>query len=210
MPAKRIGVLVVDDHPVVRQGFASILRTQPDLCLVADAATADEALAAFVHHEPDVTVLDLRLDGASGIDVAARIIAHRPQARIIVFTTFGCQDDIHEALKAGALSYLRKGSSLQEVIQAIRTTHAGQRYIPPEIAATLAARVEHDDLTAREHEVLVHLFEGRSNKEIAAALGLSDLTVRVHVKNVFNKLRVKTRTEAVTAALRKGILHLEP
>jgi DNA-binding NarL/FixJ family response regulator len=209
MTARPISVLVVDDHPVVRRGLAAIIATQPDMRVVGEAAGAEEALAAFSAQEPDVTLLDLRLAGASGIAVAASIVAQRPKARIIIFTSFGCQDEIYEALKAGALSYLRKGALPEELLEAIRVVHDGRRYVPAEIAQTIAAHVGQDELSAREREVLQLIFEGQSNKQIAAALGLSELTVNVHVRNILSKLGVGSRTEAVTAALRKGILHLE-
>jgi two-component system, NarL family, response regulator len=204
-----IAVLVVDDHPVVRRGLAAIISTQTDMRVAAEAASATEALAAFAREEPHVTLLDLRLAGVSGIDVAARMLALKPKARIIMFTSFGREDEIYEALKTGALSYLRKGAEPEEVLRAIRTVHAGARYVPPAIAHSLAEHVGQESLSARELEVLRHVFEGRANKEIAAALGVSEGTIKVHVKNIMGKLGVGSRTEAVTAALRKGILHVE-
>jgi two-component system NarL family response regulator len=204
-----IGVLVVDDHPVVRRGLAAIISTQAEMKVVAEAANAQEALSAFARDEPDVTLLDLRLAGVSGIDVAAQMLALRPRARIIMFTSFGREDEIYEALKAGALSYLRKGAEPEELLRAIRTVHAGTRYVPAAIAESVAQHVGRDELTAREREVLKCILDGQGNKQVAAALGLSELTVAVHVKNILGKLGVSSRTEAVTLALRKGILHIE-
>jgi two-component system NarL family response regulator len=156
-----------------------------------------------------VTLLDLRLPGASGIDVAARLQALRPSCRIIMFTSFAREEEIYEALKAGAWSYIRKGAARSELLQAIRAVHAGQRYISPEIGRQLADHVSHGDLTGREREVLQHMLEGRSNRQIAVALELSEHTVNIHVKNILSKLGVSGRTEAVTVALRKGILPLD-
>jgi two-component system, NarL family, response regulator len=207
--AMPIGVLVVDDHPVVRRGLGAIIETQADMRVAGFAATAGEALDVFARTAPDVTLMDLRLEGASGIDVAARILAGRPKARVIMFTSFARYDEIYEALKAGALSYLRKGSSPEELLQAIRTVHAGGRYVPAEIALTVAEHVGEGVLSVREREVLQLVFDGHSNKQIASRLGLSELTVAVHVKNILSKLGVGSRTEAVSAALRKGILRLE-
>jgi two-component system NarL family response regulator len=204
--AATIAVLVVDDHPVVRRGLGAIIETQGDMRVAGFAATAEEALEAFARTAPDVTLMDLRLDGASGIDVAARILADRPRARIIMFTSFARYEEIYEALKKGALSYIRKGSSPEELLQAIRTVHAGGRYVPSEIALTVAEHVGEDTLSAREREVLQHIFDGQGNKQIASNLRLSELTVAVHVKNILSKLGVGS---AVTAALRKGILHVD-
>jgi DNA-binding NarL/FixJ family response regulator len=207
--ANPIRVLVVDDHPVVREGLAAIIGTQADMCVVGQAADADEALAAFTTRRPDVTLLDLRLPGISGIDLAARLQALAPGARIIMFTSYAREEEIYEALKAGAWSYIRKGAARSELLQAIRAVNSGQRYISPEIGRCLADHVSHSGLTAREREVLQYMLEGRSNKQIAASLDLSEHTINIHVKNILSKLGVTGRTEAVTVALRKGILHLD-
>jgi len=153
--------------------------------------------------------MDLRLPGASGIDVAARLHDQWPGARIIMFTSFAREEEIYEAVKAGAWSYIRKGAARSELLQAIRAVHGGQRYISPEIGSRLADHVSHSDLSARERQVLQHMLEGGSNKDIAAALFISEHTVNIHVKNILGKLGVSGRTEAVTVALRKGILHLD-
>jgi len=207
--AATIGVLVVDDHPVVREGLAAIISTQSDMRMVGQAAGADEALAAFAKEAPDVTLMDLRLPGTSGIDLATRIQTQWPGARIIMFTSYAREEEIYEALRAGAWSYIRKGAARSELLQAIRAVHAGQRYISPEIGRHLADHVSQNELSTREREVLEHMFHGRSNKEIGVALGISEHTVNIHVKNVLSKLGVSGRTEAVTVALRKGILHLD-
>jgi DNA-binding NarL/FixJ family response regulator len=209
MSPSAIRILVVDDHPVVRAGLAAIIGTQADMRVVAEAAHAEEALAAFAAVRPDVTLMDLRLPGMSGIDVAARLHEQWPEARIIMFTSYAREEEIYEALKAGAWSYIRKGAARPELLEAIRAVHGGQRYISPEIGGRLAEHVFQSDLSAREREVLQHILEGRSNKDIGAALFISEHTVNVHVKNILGKLGVSGRTEAVTVALRKGILHLD-
>jgi DNA-binding NarL/FixJ family response regulator len=204
-----IHILLVDDHPVVRQGLAAIIGTQKDMMVVGEAESGEEAIAIFAAKKPDVTLMDLRLPDMSGIDVAGRLHATWPQARIMMFTSFAREEEIHDALKAGALSYIRKGALPSELLEAVRVVHAGKRHVSPEMARHLAAHVAHCDLTPREHEVLQQILEGKSNKEIAGALGISEQTVPVHVKNLLNKLGVGSRTEAVTQGLRRGLLHLD-
>jgi two-component system, NarL family, response regulator len=209
MPTPAIRILVVDDHPVVREGLVAIIGTQPDMEVVAQAASGDEALVLFEAQKPDVTLMDVRLPGMSGIDVAARVRAMVTDARIIMFTSYAREEEIYEALKAGAWSYIRKGAARSELLQAIRAVHAGQRYISAEIGRHLADHVSHNELSAREREVLRHMFEGKSNKEIAASLTISEHTVNIHVKNILSKMGASGRTEAVTLALRKGILSID-
>ena len=204
-----IRVLVVDDHPVVREGLSAIISTQSDMRITAEAADAQEALAAFEKEPADVAVVDLRLPGMNGIDLAARLQERWPGARIIMFTSYAREEEIYEALKAGAWSYIRKGAARSELLEAIRSVHSGRRYISPEIGQHLAEHVSQNELSPRERDVLKEMFHGKSNKEIATALGISEHTVNIHVKNVLGKLGVGGRTEAVTLALRKGILHID-
>ena len=204
-----VRVLVVDDHPVVREGLAAIIGTQPDMVVVGAAACAEEAFTVCAAQRPDVTLMDLCLPGLSGIDLATRLRARWPQLRVIMFTSFAREQEIYEAFKAGVCSYIRKGAARSELLQAIRAVHRGQRYVSPEIGRHLAEHMSLSDLSARELEVLQHVMKGSSNKTIAAALDLSEHTVNIHVKNILGKLGASGRTEAVALALKKGILRLE-
>src|SRR5688500_3883718 len=186
--AARIRVMVVDDHPVVRAGLKALIDGETDMAVVAQAEDGKQALAAFAEMKPDVTLVDLRLAEETGIDVVSRLQAKKPGARIIVFSSYAREHEIHAALESGAFSYIRKRSPPGELLQAIRVVHSGKRYIPSDVKEQLAARVEHDDLSAREREVLQHMFEGRSNKEISDKLGISLHTVHIHVRHIMDKL----------------------
>lgn len=204
-----VRVLVVDDHPVVREGLAAIIGTQQDMVVVAEAASGEEAFAACASRRPDVTLMDLCLPGMSGIDLAARLRARWPELRVIMFTSFAREQEIYEAFEAGICSYIRKGAARSELLEAIRAVHRGQRYVSPEIGRHLAEHMTRSRLSARELEVLQHVMKGSSNKVIASALFLSEHTVNIHVKNILGKLGVSGRTEAVALALKKGILQLD-
>ncbi len=204
-----IRILVVDGQPVVCEGLAAIIAAENDMLLVGQAATADEVLKAFVEGQPDVTLMDLRLPGTSGIELTRRVQELRPGARVIMFTSYAREEEIGRALEAGVCSYIDKGVAKLELLHAIRTVHAGKPYFSREISQRLSDVTRGSDLSPREREVLVHLFYGRSNKEIAAELAISDHTVNVHVKNVLNKFGVGGRTDAVVLALRKGMLALD-
>jgi two-component system NarL family response regulator len=205
----RIRVLVVDDHPVVRTGLSGIIDTEPDMHVVGEAGTGEEALKAFAELRPDVTLMDLRLPGASGIEVVARIQKEWPGARVIMFSSYTRDEEIYAALTTGAWSYIRKGATASELLQAIRSVHSGQRYISPEIGSHLLDHVSQDDLTGREREVLQLMSEGRSNREIGTALEISEHTVNVHVRNLMAKLGASRRTEAIATGIRKGIVRIE-
>jgi DNA-binding NarL/FixJ family response regulator len=203
-----IRVLCVDDHPLMREGIAAMIRDQPDLRLVAEAASGGEAIRRHREHRPDVTLMDLRLPDMSGIEAVIAIRAEHPEARVLVLTTFEGDMDIQRALRAGARGYLLKSMPPAELVAAIREVHAGRKRIPPQVAAQLAEHLGEEDLTARELEILEQVAAGDRNREIAGTLSISEETVKVHVKHVMEKLGARDRTEAVSIALRRGILRL--
>jgi len=204
-----IRVLCVDDHRIVREGIALILAREPDIEVVASAANADEAVAEFKRHRPDVTLMDLRLGERNGIDAIKEIRRDYPDARIVVLTMYQGDEDIHRALSAGAATYLLKDALSDDLIRVVRDVHAGGHPMAPDVRARLDQRAANPTLTPREIQVLQLVSLGKRNKEIAAILGLSDDTVPVHVKNIFAKLRVNERTAAVNVGLRRGIIHIE-
>lgn len=206
---ERLRVLVVDDHPVVREGVLAILATQSDIQVVGEAASAEEALALNVPEPPHVAVLDLRLPGISGIQLLSQLRSRWPEMRGVMFTSYFLEEEVYAALEAGAWAYVRKGAVRAELLQVIRTVHSGRRHIPPEIAAKLAEHASGAGLSVREREVLGYVRDGRTNKDVAGILGISEHTVNLHVKSILSKLGASSRTEAVTLALRKGILPLD-
>jgi len=206
--AARICVLVADDHPVVRAGLAAVISQQPELELVAEAEDGRQAVTSFREHMPDVVLMDLRMPGMDGVAAIRAIRSEFPDARILALTTYEGDVDIHRALEAGARGYLLKDMLLTDVLAAIRAVHRGERVIPPVVAARLAEFTPRADLTAREVEVLQLVARGLSNPAVARAIGRTDETVKLHLKNIFAKLGVADRTEAVTVALSRGILHL--
>ena len=209
MTAKPIRVLIIEDHNVVREGLAALLRVADGLDVVGEAADGVEAIAQFRKHQPDIALIDLRMPRMSGVDVIERIRMETPHARFIVLTTYDGDEDIYRALKAGARAYLLKGMTSEELISTIRAVHAGKSYIPPAIAERLAERMGAQDLTPREFEVLEHIVQGRSNKEIAAELEVSEATVKTHINSLLGKLGVTDRTQAATAAIQRGMVPLE-
>lgn len=209
MRSESIRVLVVEDHNVVRQGLVALLKVVEGLEVVGEAADGVEALAQFRKHRPAVTLIDLRLPRLSGVDVIQRVRADDPHARFIVLTTYDGDEDIYRALKAGAKAYLLKGMTSDELVGAIRTVHAGHSHIPPAIAARLAERVGAEELTQRELDVLEQIVEGKSNKEIGTVLDISEATVKTHINSLLSKLGVTDRTQAATAAIRRGIVPFE-
>jgi two-component system, NarL family, response regulator len=205
----RIKVLIVDDHPVVRAGLTSMLGTQPDLEVVGSSSSGEEAIERVQRSDPDVLLLDLRMAGMNGVDTLRALMRIGTSARAIVLTSFETDEDIYRAFQAGAQGYLLKDTSLREMVEAIRTVHAGKRYVPNNIASRLAERMMRTDLTVRELEVLKMLAKGPTNKEIARALGISDNTVRNHVNSIIEKLDVSDRTEAATTAIQRGLITVD-
>jgi len=204
-----IRVLVVEDHHVVRQGLVALLNVVDGLEVVGEAADGVEAIAQFRKHQPDITLMDLRLPRMSGVDVIERIRMETPQARVIVLTTYDGDEDIYRALQAGARAYLLKGMTSEELIATIRTVHAGKSHIPAAIAERLAERMGTEELTPRESDVLEQIVHGKSNKEIGTELEISEATVKTHINSLLSKLGVTDRTQAATAALQRGLVTLE-
>lgn len=209
MSSEAIRVLVVEDHAVVRQGLVALLNVVEGLEVVGEAADGQEAMAQFRKHRPAVTLIDLRLPKGSGVEVIRQLRAEDPSARFIVLTTYDGDEDIYRALKAGAKAYLLKGMTTDDLVMAIRAVHSGKSHIPKVIAERLAERVGVEDLTQRELGVLEQIVSGKSNKEIAATLYISEATVKTHVNNLLSKLGVEDRTHAAMAAIRRGLVSLD-
>jgi len=206
--AGKIRVLCVDDHPVVRDGIAAIINLQPDMMLAGAAGTGGEALGKFFKLRPDVAIVDLQLPDMSGFDVIKKIRDKSPNARIIVLSSYEGDVDIQRALEAGAQGYVVKGLVREELLETIRSVHAGKRRLPAPVAQNLAEHMADEPISARELEVLSLMAAGKRNKEIASELSIAEDTVKMHVRNILSKLQVSDRTEAVTIALRRGIIHL--
>jgi DNA-binding NarL/FixJ family response regulator len=204
-----IRVLVVEDHNVVRQGLVALLNLVEDIQVVGEAADGEEAVVQFRSQLPDVTLIDLRLPKLGGVEVIQRVRAETPQARFVVLTTYDGDEDIYRALKAGAKAYLLKGMTTEELVTTIRAVHAGRSHIPAAIAERLAERMGTEDLTPRESQVLEQIVSGKSNKEIATELAISEATVKTHINTLLSKLGVEDRTQAATAAIRRGIVPFE-
>lgn len=207
-PPAKIRVQCVDDHGLVREAISLKINLEKDMTVVATAATGEQAVALFTSHRPDVTLLDLQLPSMSGLDALHAIRTIDPAARVVVLTMYQGEEDIYRALRAGAATYLLKGTLSDDLLRIVRAVHAGERPIPPDVAVKLAGRVPRSALTSREVEVVTLMATGMHNKEIAAALRISNETVRLHAKNIFAKLQVPDRTAAVINALRRGIIHL--
>jgi DNA-binding NarL/FixJ family response regulator len=207
VPGSAITVLCVDDHAIVREGITFIVDFQSDMRVIATAATSAEAIALFRLHRPDVTLMDLQLPDGDGVDAIITIRREFPDARIIVLSAFHGDDDVHRAFKAGAVAYVLKESISNDLIRVVREVHGGQKPTSPEIERVLSERTG-PSLSGREREVLELMGTGMRNKEIAAALAISEGTVQEHIKRIFAKLKVNDRTAAVTIGLRRGIIHL--
>lgn len=206
---QHIRVMVIDDHQIVRQGLVALINTAPGLSVVAEGADGRQAVDLFRQHRPDITLMDLRLPLMSGAEATRAIRQEFPTAKIIVLTTFDGDEDIYRALQAGAQGYLLKGMSFEELLEAIRTVQAGMRRIPAAVAERLAERMAGQELTGRELQVLKLIVKGRSNKEIATELYISEATVKTHINSILSKLGVSDRTQAATTALQRGIVHLD-
>ena len=203
-----IKVLCVDDHPLLREGVARKIERQPDLEVVGTAGTGQEAVMMYLRHRPDIVLMDLQLPGMGGQQAIEAIRREDPNAKIIVLTILGGDEDIYRAIRAGAASYLLKSSLSQDLIATVREVFAGERPMPPEVAERLAARENQSGLSTREIQILELIAKGLRNKEIAAELGIGQETVQTHIKRLFVKLHVSDRTAAVTVALGRGIVHL--
>jgi DNA-binding NarL/FixJ family response regulator len=206
--ANKLRIMLVDDHYLVRMGLRSIIALEPDMTVCAEASTGEQARALFRSHRPDVTLMDLRLPGINGSETVQEIRREFPDARMVMISTYVCDEEIYRALQAGAMAYLVKSVQREELTQAIRKAAAGQRHIPPEVAARLADRMTRSQLSTRELDVLRLLVGGRRNREIAGALIITEGTVKLHVSSILGKLGAADRTEAVTVALQRGIVQL--
>ncbi len=201
--------MVVDDHPAFRMGVAALIESQPDMVLAGETGDGRQVLDVYRQHRPDVVLMDLRLQGASGVEAIIALRKEFTDAKVIVLTTYDTDEDIYRACQAGVKSYLLKDTPKEEILAAIRAAYAGQPIMPNKVADRLAKRMLREDLSQRELEVLQALVKGRSNKEIAVALGISEPTVKTHLQNLFTKLGVQDRVGAVIAAIKYGIVHLE-
>jgi DNA-binding NarL/FixJ family response regulator len=209
MGDSQLRLMLVDDHYLVRVGLTSVIALEPDMTVCAEAATGEQAITSFHAHKPDVTLMDVRLPGMGGLEATQLIRTEFPDARIIMLSTYGGDEEIYAALHAGAMAYLMKSVAREELVLTIRKAAAGRRHAPPEMAARLADRISRAALSSRELEVLRLLFGGKRNREIASALDITEGTVKLHVSSILGKLGAADRTEAVTVALQRGLIRLD-
>ena len=206
--SRQIRVLCVDDHPLMREGIAAVIRNEPDMLLVGEASSGQEAIQKFREHRPDITLMDLRLPDIGGIDAMVAIRTEFADARVVMLTTFEGDAEIQRSLEAGAQAYLLKSMPRKQLLDAIRKVHAGKKHVPPEVAAHLAEHFGDEALSNREIEVLQRVAGGNRNSDIATLLFISEETVKGHIKHIMEKLGASDRTEAVAIAIRRGIIHL--
>lgn len=204
-----VRLLLVEDHPIMRLGIAALVGSYPNLAVVGQAGSGEEGIELHRLHAPDVTLVDLRLPGMSGVETIREIRRRNPTARFIVLTTYEGDEDIHQALQAGASGYVIKGMPHQTLVDAILKVHGGGRFLPPTVKRLLASRTPSAELTSRERDVLLRIAQGKSNKQIAVELGLAEITVKCRVSVILDRLQVKDRTQAVVIALQRGLLHLQ-
>ena len=203
-----IRVLIVDDHPIMRVGITALIASSKEMETVAQAGSGEEAIALHALHLPDITLMDLRLPGISGVETIRRIRSQSPKARFIVLTTYAGDEDIFQAMEAGATGYLVKGMPQEMLVNAVKRVHAGGRYLPPTMSQALASRMPDSSLSNREREVLGLMATGKSNREIANNLGITEATVKCHVSVILGRLNASDRTQAVVIALQRGLIHL--
>ena len=203
-----IRILVVDDHPIMRVGITALIASSKEMETVAQAGSGEEAIALHALHLPDITLMDLRLPGISGVETIRRIRSQSPKARFIVLTTYAGDEDIFQAMEAGATGYLVKGMPQEILVNAVKRVHAGGRYLPPTMSQALASRMPDSSLSNREREVLGLMATGKSNREIANNLGITEATVKCHVSVILGRLNASDRTQAVVIALQRGLIHL--
>jgi len=203
-----IKIFIVDDHPIMRMGIAALISSSKEMVCVGQAGSGEEAIEQYAALEPDITLMDLRLPGIGGVEAIRRIRLKAPEARFIVLTTYEGDEDIHQAMEAGASGYLLKGLPQEMLVNAVRRVHAGGRYLPPPMTQALASRTPDSNLSARERQVLALVAKGNSNKEIATALGITEATVKCHVSVILMRLNAADRTQAVMAALQRGLIHI--
>lgn len=208
IPSGKIRVLVVDDHPLMRIGIAAMINAQQDMIAAAQAESGEEALKLYAQHRPDIVLVDLRLQGMSGVELIQTIRRKNPEAKFVVLTAYEGDENIHQALEAGARGYLIKGMPHDTLIDALRRVQAGSRYLPRPVEKILESRMIDSDLSPREREILALIVDGKTNKEIAAELGIARATVKCHVSVIFSRMGVEDRTQAAVAALRRGLIRL--